>query len=189
MTPITPATPASESSGIVPQLQYVENAVWVNSTWCFWHLSAQLSMAEVLLSFCAWKYYFCKHCYEVLKTKWHGKVSPSSTLPFLPFPLCPSFFPTKIRNIVSTVNLGCKLDLKTIALRARNAEYNPKVRPHSISEKRVEFFFDVNYFLISHSDLLPSSWEYENRGPLLSSSVLGRWCARELKGQRSFRCL
>ncbi|DAA25931.1 TPA: TATA box binding protein-like, partial [Bos taurus] len=29
-------------------------------------------------------------------------------------------------NIVSTVNLGCKLDLKTIALRARNAEYNPK---------------------------------------------------------------
>lgn len=31
------------------------------------------------------------------------------------------------RNIVSTVNLGCKLDLKDIALRARNAEYNPKV--------------------------------------------------------------
>lgn len=30
------------------------------------------------------------------------------------------------RNIVSTVNLGCKLDLKTIALHARNAEYNPK---------------------------------------------------------------
>lgn len=29
---------------------------------------------------------------------------------------------------MSTVNLGCKLDLKTIALRARNAEYNPKVR-------------------------------------------------------------
>uniref|UniRef100_A0A668U047 TATA-box binding protein n=1 Tax=Oreochromis aureus TaxID=47969 RepID=A0A668U047_OREAU len=32
--------------------------------------------------------------------------------------------PTPI--FVSTVNLGCKLDLKTIALRARNAEYNPK---------------------------------------------------------------
>ena len=29
---------------------------------------------------------------------------------------------------MSTVNLGCKLDLKTIALKARNAEYNPKVR-------------------------------------------------------------
>ena len=31
------------------------------------------------------------------------------------------------RNIVSTVNLNCKLDLKKIALHARNAEYNPKV--------------------------------------------------------------
>ncbi|XP_052185313.1 TATA-box-binding protein 1-like [Diospyros lotus] len=30
------------------------------------------------------------------------------------------------RNIVSTVNLDCKLDLKAIALLARNAEYNPK---------------------------------------------------------------
>jgi TATA-box binding protein (TBP) (component of TFIID and TFIIIB) len=27
---------------------------------------------------------------------------------------------------VSTVNLGCQLDLKRIALQARNAEYNPK---------------------------------------------------------------
>jgi hypothetical protein len=30
------------------------------------------------------------------------------------------------RNIVATVNLDCRLDLKTIALHARNAEYNPK---------------------------------------------------------------
>lgn len=42
---------------------------------------------------------------------------PDGMVYFLPF----------FRNIVSTVNLGCKLDLKTIALRARNAEYNPKV--------------------------------------------------------------
>lgn len=34
----------------------------------------------------------------------------------------------KLRNIVATVNLDCRLDLKTIALHARNAEYNPKVR-------------------------------------------------------------
>lgn len=40
---------------------------------------------------------------------------------------------TPCRNIVSTVNLGCKLDLKTIALRARNAEYNPKVRLTSLA--------------------------------------------------------
>ncbi|CAG8693116.1 24336_t:CDS:2 [Dentiscutata erythropus] len=32
----------------------------------------------------------------------------------------------QLQNIVATVNLGCKLDLKTIALHARNAEYNPK---------------------------------------------------------------
>ncbi|CAL4107554.1 unnamed protein product, partial [Meganyctiphanes norvegica] len=37
----------------------------------------------------------------------------------------PSIVP-QLQNIVSTVNLGCKLDLKKIALHARNAEYNPK---------------------------------------------------------------
>jgi len=31
-----------------------------------------------------------------------------------------------LQNIVSTVSLGCTLDLKRIALQARNAEYNPK---------------------------------------------------------------
>ncbi|KAL6203894.1 hypothetical protein ACLB2K_021164 [Fragaria x ananassa] len=38
----------------------------------------------------------------------------------------PSGIVPTLQNIVSTVNLDCKLDLKTIALRARNAEYNPK---------------------------------------------------------------
>ncbi|KAI5296959.1 hypothetical protein KEM56_005190, partial [Ascosphaera pollenicola] len=32
-----------------------------------------------------------------------------------------------LQNIVATVNLDCRLDLKTIALHARNAEYNPKL--------------------------------------------------------------
>merc|ERR1711879_407717 len=32
----------------------------------------------------------------------------------------------KLQNIVSTINLGCLLDLKKIATQARNAEYNPK---------------------------------------------------------------
>ena len=33
----------------------------------------------------------------------------------------------KLQNVVATINLGCKgLDLKHIALHARNAEYNPK---------------------------------------------------------------
>ena len=38
-----------------------------------------------------------------------------------------------VRNIVATVNLDCRLDLKTIALHARNAEYNPKVRSLVVS--------------------------------------------------------
>lgn len=32
----------------------------------------------------------------------------------------------KLENIVSTVNFDCKLDLRKIALHAKNAEYNPK---------------------------------------------------------------
>ncbi|KAI3639422.1 hypothetical protein MIR68_002550 [Amoeboaphelidium protococcarum] len=38
----------------------------------------------------------------------------------------PSGIVPTLQNIVATVNLDCKLDLKTIALHARNAEYNPK---------------------------------------------------------------
>jgi transcription initiation factor TFIID TATA-box-binding protein len=38
----------------------------------------------------------------------------------------PSGIIPTLQNIVSTVNLGCKLDLKSIAMRARNAEYNPR---------------------------------------------------------------
>eukprot|EP01113_Clastostelium_recurvatum_P011348 TRINITY_DN1576_c0_g1_i3.p1 TRINITY_DN1576_c0_g1~~TRINITY_DN1576_c0_g1_i3.p1 ORF type:complete len:220 (-),score=24.86 TRINITY_DN1576_c0_g1_i3:113-772(-) len=38
----------------------------------------------------------------------------------------PSGIVPTLQNIVSTVNMGCKLNLKDIALRARNAEYNPK---------------------------------------------------------------
>lgn len=41
----------------------------------------------------------------------------------------PSGIVPVLQNIVSTVNMDCKLDLKEIALRARNAEYNPKARP------------------------------------------------------------
>lgn len=33
----------------------------------------------------------------------------------------------QLQNVVATVNLGTKLDLKEIAMHARNAEYNPKV--------------------------------------------------------------
>ncbi|KAJ3475629.1 hypothetical protein NLI96_g11711 [Meripilus lineatus] len=39
--------------------------------------------------------------------------------------ISPLIVPT-LQNIVATVNLDCRLDLKTIVLHARNAEYNPK---------------------------------------------------------------
>lgn len=39
----------------------------------------------------------------------------------------PSGIVPVLQNVVATVNLGCALDLKQIALHARNAEYNPKV--------------------------------------------------------------
>jgi transcription initiation factor TFIID TATA-box-binding protein len=60
---------------------------------------------------------------------------PASQVPSTPVPLTleqqhitavEGIVPT-LQNIVATVNLDCRLDLKTIALHARNAEYNPKV--------------------------------------------------------------
>jgi len=64
-----------------------------------------------------------------------GPSTPPSQVPATPAPLTleqqhitavEGIVPT-LQNIVATVNLDCRLDLKTIALHARNAEYNPKV--------------------------------------------------------------
>ncbi|KAI5946281.1 TATA box-binding protein-like 2 [Manis javanica] len=46
-------------------------------------------------------------------------------IPMTPVSECSGIVP-QLQNIVSTVNLACKLDLKKIALHAKNAEYNPK---------------------------------------------------------------
>ncbi|KAF8061604.1 TBP-domain-containing protein [Lyophyllum atratum] len=63
-----------------------------------------------------------------------GPSTPSTPVPSTPVPLTleqqhitavEGIVPT-LQNIVATVNLDCRLDLKTIALHARNAEYNPK---------------------------------------------------------------
>ncbi|XP_014617947.1 TATA-box-binding protein isoform X4 [Glycine max] len=48
----------------------------------------------------------------------------------------PSGIVPTLQNIVSTVNLDCKLELKSIALQARNAEYNPKVCTGAKSEQQ-----------------------------------------------------
>uniref|UniRef100_A0A6M2DKR8 TATA-box-binding protein n=1 Tax=Xenopsylla cheopis TaxID=163159 RepID=A0A6M2DKR8_XENCH len=52
-----------------------------------------------------------------------GPATPMT--PMTPQSADPGIIP-QLQNIVSTVNLNCKLDLKKIALHARNAEYNPK---------------------------------------------------------------
>lgn len=54
-----------------------------------------------------------------------GPATPAPMTPMTPYSEDPSIKP-QLQNIVSTVNLACKLDLKKIALHARNAEYNPK---------------------------------------------------------------
>lgn len=54
-----------------------------------------------------------------------GTPGPPPLTPITPHSVDAGIEP-KLQNIVSTVNLGCKLDLKRIALHARNAEYNPK---------------------------------------------------------------
>ncbi|KAI9551356.1 TATA-box-binding protein isoform X3 [Daphnia magna] len=54
-----------------------------------------------------------------------GPSTPAPMTPHTPASADPGIVP-QLQNIVSTVNLGCKLDLKKIALHARNAEYNPK---------------------------------------------------------------
>lgn len=54
-----------------------------------------------------------------------GPATPGPMTPMTPHSADPGIVP-QLQNIVSTVNLSCKLDLKKIALHARNAEYNPK---------------------------------------------------------------
>ena len=52
-------------------------------------------------------------------------------------PCGPSHLEHATRNLVATVNLDCKLDLKTITLHARNAEYNPKVSAPWFAQRRL----------------------------------------------------
>lgn len=54
-----------------------------------------------------------------------GPATPAPMTPMTPHSADPGIVP-QLQNIVSTVNLNCKLELKKIALHARNAEYNPK---------------------------------------------------------------
>lgn len=64
---------------------------------------------------------------EVAPVAPNGVATPASTPEQVPAPSASAsgIVPT-LQNIVATVNLSARLDLKTIALHARNAEYNPK---------------------------------------------------------------
>ncbi|XP_055455734.1 TATA box-binding protein-like 2 [Psammomys obesus] len=48
-----------------------------------------------------------------------------SMAPMNPVPECYGIMP-QLQNVVSTANLACRLDLRKIALNAKNTEYNPK---------------------------------------------------------------
>ena len=60
------------------------------------------------------------------KAPLYGPVpSPAPVSPAVHQPTENNIIP-QLQNIVSTVNMGVKLDLKKIALHARNVEFNPK---------------------------------------------------------------
>ena len=109
------------------------------------------------------------------QTQIQQQQSSSSTLGGMALPSLsgganPSGIVPTLQNIVATVNLDCRLDLKTIALHARNAEYNPKVSLLLFSPFGVPF---RGPFL--------SSKEYENYStlPLGPSEICGRHHANQ----------
>ncbi|XP_048425898.1 TATA-box-binding protein isoform X2 [Pyrus x bretschneideri] len=71
--------------------------------------------------------------YQVDKTK---GMAEEGSHPVVGLSKHPSGIVPTLQNIVSTVNLDCKLDLKAIALKARNSEYNPKVCTGAKSEEQ-----------------------------------------------------
>lgn len=76
-----------------------------------------------------------------------GSASTKTQVEVLPFishqpvvpviPVTESGIIPKVHNVVSTVDIGCTLDLLQIALRLRNAEYNPK-RFHAVVMRILE---------------------------------------------------
>lgn len=117
------------------------------------------------------------------------------------------------RNVVSTVDLGCRLDLKQIALYARNAEYNPKVWCYGylfqtslkysccnlVFSQSITLFahfqlitknndncrWDWQFYLLS-SPLLQSLWEYVSRGQQHFFSAQEKLSALELRGDNEY---
>ena len=83
--------------------------------------------------------------------------APPSPAPATPLSLAPpaSMDPgivPQLQNIVSTVSLGCRLDLKRIALHARNAEYNPKRFAAVIMRIREPRYIQMSWFFVETSN-------------------------------------
>ncbi|AAF24005.1 TATA binding protein of transcription factor IID (nucleomorph) [Guillardia theta] len=64
------------------------------------------------------------HAFDVIRTRGPSTEAQSSVVPFRA--VRANEITPNIQNVVSTVSLGIQLDLKRIALKARNAEYNPR---------------------------------------------------------------
>ncbi|XP_050379443.1 TATA-box-binding protein-like [Argentina anserina] len=83
----------------------------------------------------------------------------------------------RIVNLVSTAYLGCKLDLKFIASRARNAEYNPK-RFHAIimrikEPKTTALIFSSGKMVITGAKTLKDSWGAARKHARIVEKVVG----------------
>lgn len=84
------------------------------------------------------------------------------------------------RNLVATVNLDCKLDLKTITLHARNAEYNPKACPQAPPPPSA---YARSWCAEPRRSVSPpSSCASETRRRRRSSSRPASWCAGSGEG-------
>nr|XP_058144918.1 TATA box-binding protein-like 2 [Dasypus novemcinctus] len=72
----------------------------------------------------------------------------------------------QLQNIVSTVNLACKLDLKKIALHAKNAEYNPKANLEVINGPvKKPQPMECVVLHSTHDTFLPSLMGEKRQGP------------------------
>lgn len=82
-----------------------------------------------------------------------------------------------LQNIVATVTLGCRLDLKTVALHARNAEYNPKrfaaVIMRIREPKTTALIFASGKMVVTGAKVrMTQSWPVENMQELSKKSGL-----------------
>lgn len=65
-----------------------------------------------------------------------------------PFPGCGASV-LRLVNVTATADMRCSIDLKTVVMRARNAEYNPKRFSACVSDARPTFTVSLLYSMRS----------------------------------------